>query len=107
MKIADLRKFALSLPEVRQEPHFQYTSFRIEGKIFATVSEDEQYAHIFVEESLRAIKIATNPEAYEKLWWGKKVTGLRVRISVAKARDVEELLLAAWKRKAPKRLRKA
>ena len=41
MASADLmRKIALSLPEVTEEPHFEKTSFRIKGKIFATITAD-------------------------------------------------------------------
>ena len=31
-----LRTFSLSLPEVREEPHFDKTSFRVKKKIFVT-----------------------------------------------------------------------
>ena len=34
MKTAQVRRFALSLPAVTEEPHFHYSSFRIRGKIF-------------------------------------------------------------------------
>jgi predicted DNA-binding protein (MmcQ/YjbR family) len=31
------REFALSLPGTSEEPHFDMSSFRVKGKIFATV----------------------------------------------------------------------
>lgn len=34
-----LRKIALSFPETTEEPHFEKTSFRVKGKIFATYDE--------------------------------------------------------------------
>jgi hypothetical protein len=104
MRIDEVRRIALSLPEATEEPHFQYASFRIRGKIFATVPPDDEYVHVFVDESQRELMVATRPEFCEKLWWGKKVVGLRVAVSAANAEDVRELLMSAWRRKAPKKL---
>lgn len=39
-----LRKIALSLPEVTEEPHFEKTSFRVKNKIFATYDEKQKKA---------------------------------------------------------------
>ena len=104
MKIADVRRFALSLPEVTEEPHFDYASFRVKGKIFATVPPEEKYLHVFVEGALLDVLPAAQPKAYEKLFWGKRVAYLRVTLAAAKAADVEELLRSAWRRRAPKKL---
>ena len=106
MKLADARKYALSLPEVHEEPHFQYSSFRVSGKIIATIPPEEKHLHVFVDEARRELAMSMFPEAYEKLWWGKKVVGIRVLLSKAEASDVEDLLHAAWQRKAPRRLLK-
>jgi hypothetical protein len=35
---ATVRRLALSLPETTEEPHHDMTSFRVGGKIFATVT---------------------------------------------------------------------
>jgi hypothetical protein len=104
MKIDAVRRFALALPEVTEEPHFHYSSFRVKGKIFATVPPENTYLHIFVGEPELEILPAAQPKAYEKLFWGKKVAGLRVTLAAAKPRDVEQLLKSAWLRKAPKKL---
>jgi hypothetical protein len=101
-KIAPVRRFALALPEVTEEPHFHLSSFRVRGKIFATVPPDEEHIHIFVDEPEREIAVATNPKATEKLWWGKSVVGVRVTLSAAKLADVKGLLEAAWEKRAPK-----
>jgi hypothetical protein len=105
MKISEVRHFALSLPEVTEEPHFQYSSFRIRGKIFATVPPDEEHLHIFVGDGEREIALATQPGFVEKLFWGKRVTGLRISLAKAKPKVVCTLLTQAWSRKAPKNLR--
>jgi hypothetical protein len=104
MKLQQARDYALSLPEATEEPHFDLTSFRVRGKIFATSPPGESYLHIFVDEDLRAPLIAAHPDAYEPLRWGAKVVGIRVTLVSASDDTVKTLLLASWKRKAPKRL---
>jgi len=104
MKISEVRRYALSLPEVNEEPHFKFISFRIRGKILATVPPEGGYLHVFVDEQRRELVTTMYPEFCEKLWWGKKVVGVRISLSQADAGEVCDLLLAAWKRKAPKRL---
>jgi hypothetical protein len=104
MKIAEVRRFALSLPKATEEPHFDYSSFRVQGKIFATVPPEEKHLHVFVDGALLDVLPAAQPKAYEKLFWGKRVAYLRVTLAAAKATDVEELLRSAWRRRAPKKL---
>jgi hypothetical protein len=104
MKMAQVRRFAISLPEVTEEPHFQYSSFRIRGKIFATVPPDGKHLHVFVADEDLEIALALNPAFLEALHWGKKVVGLRVALAKAKPGVVQKLLAQAWSRKAPKSL---
>ncbi len=49
MKLAEVRRFAVSLPEATEEPHFDLASFRVKGKIFATVPPEEKHLHVFVD----------------------------------------------------------
>ena len=104
MKLQQGRQYALSLPEATEEPHFDLTSFRVRGTIFATSPPGEAYLHIFVDEDLRAPLIAAHPDAYEPLVWGSKVVGVKVTMARASAETVGRLLLESWKQKAPKRL---
>jgi hypothetical protein len=94
---------ALALPEATEEPHFHLTSYRVKGKIFATVAPDGSFMNVFVDDEQRELMTAVDPEAYETLKWGKTAY-LQVHIAAAKARDVKSLLRAAWERKAPKKL---
>jgi len=99
-----VRHHALSLPETAEQPHFHYMSFRVRGKIFATVPPDGLFLHVFVDEEQRELALAVHPACIEKLWWGQKVVGLRVDLARADAKVVDELLRQAWARKAPKSL---
>jgi hypothetical protein len=98
------RRFALSLPETSEEPHFDMRSFRVRGKIFATVPPDGQHLHVFVDEGETHATVAEDPAAFEPLLWGQRVRGVRVRLAAATQDRVEELLEESWRRKAPARL---
>ena len=104
MKIAQVRNYAMSLPEVTEEPHFHYTSFRVKSKIFVTVPPEDTHIHVFVTDEEREMALALYPEFAEKLVWGSKVVGVRVALATAKAEMVNQLVKQAWLRKAPKRL---
>jgi hypothetical protein len=98
------REFALSLPGTTEEPHFGMSSFRVRGKIFATVPPGEDYLHVFVGEGEVHASVAEDPAAFEPLMWGKTLRGLRVRIAAGPAERVAELLEESWRGKAPARL---
>ena len=103
MQIQQVRRLALSLPETTEQPHHDMTSFRVNGKIFATVPPSKDVVHIFLGEDEIYACIAEDPDIFEELWWGKKLEGLRVFLRSADANQVDELLHKAWRRKAHKR----
>ena len=104
MKIDAVRKFALSLPEAAEAPHFEYSSLRVRGKIFATVPPDGMHLHVFVGDEDREPALELHAEFVEKLLWGGKVVGVRVTLAKAKPEVDRALLRQAWRRKAPKAL---
>jgi hypothetical protein len=102
VKLAEARRLALALPEANEEPHFNFTSFRVRGKIFATAPPAGEHLHVFVADDERDQALALAPECVEKLHWGEKVVGLRILLAQAKPSLVKRLLAHAWARKAPK-----
>jgi len=98
------RRYALSLPEVTEEPHHEMSSFRVRGKIFVTVPPDEAHLHVFVGEPEIEASVAEDPAAFEPLRWGQRIRGVRVNLASAPAVRVQELIEESWRRKAPKRL---
>jgi len=107
VKLEEVRKVALALPHTTEEPHHNFGSFRVRGKIFVTVPPDESHIHVFVAEEAREAAFALHPEFVEKLTWGGKVVGLRVTLSSAPAAAVTRLVSQAWRYKAPKALARA
>lgn len=104
MTLTQVRRFAMSLADVTEAPHFNYSSFRVGGKIFATVPPEGEHLHVFVAEQEREIALALEPAFVEKLHWGVRVVGLRITLADANPRVVNKLLAEAWSRKAPKSL---
>jgi len=103
MNIEQARRFAMALPGATEAPHPKYSSFRVGGKIFATVPPDGRHLHLFVDEEDREHALATTPAAFQKLFWGEAAVGLRVLLSEAKPAAVQRLLHCAWSRKASKK----
>ena len=103
MKVDAVRQFALSLPEASEEPHFHYSSFRVGGKIFATMPPSNDLLHVFAPEEDRQAAIAAHPEACKTLHWGKRVVGVRVDLKAASRSLVEDLLRAAYDSKLQKK----
>jgi hypothetical protein len=103
MTLTKVRKYALSLAEVTEAPHFDRTSLRVRGKIFLTARPSASHIHVFVPEESREPVLAMYPQHVEKLLWGGKVVGLRVQLS-GPVVMVKDLIRAAWACKAPKSL---
>jgi hypothetical protein len=105
VNVEAVRHAALTLPETTEEPHFESASFRVRGKIFATLPADGDHLHVMVDaDEARAVAAGSGP-AFEELWWGRKLSGVRVHLSsVDEPGLVEELLEDSWRRRAPKRV---
>jgi hypothetical protein len=96
----DVRALALALPETTEQPHFERTSFRVRGKIFATMPPDGHTANVLLrEEDARAAAEAF--DGVELLWWGRRLSGVRVVLGKVDRAVVAELLEDAWYRRAP------
>jgi hypothetical protein len=107
MDLSEARAFALSLPGATEEPHFELTSFRVRKKIFATADPEGSFLHVFVDEPDVRGAIALDAEAFEELWWGTRLCGVRAWLGRAEGEVVRDLLEDAWRRRASKAQRAA
>ena len=103
VKIGEVRRLALSLPEAREKGHHGMPSFRVGDKIFATVPDDE-HLHVMVGPDEADLAVRAAPEAFEELWWGARRAGVRINLGAADVGLLTMLLEEAWRRKAPRRL---
>lgn len=101
--MSQAREMALSLPEAVEQDHHGMPSFRVRGRIFATVP-DGDHVRIMVDEGDIRAAVAESPDACEEFWWGSRLACVVVDLRVAKREIVMELFIDVWRRKAPRRL---
>jgi hypothetical protein len=99
------RRRALALPEAVEQDHHGKPSFRVAGRIFATLW-DEHHMNVMVDEPGIMTPVQANPETCSEVWWGQRLSAVRVDLRRAKRGLIDELLADAWERKAPARLRR-
>lgn len=100
VKYEEAKRFALSLPGVAEEPHFGVPSFRVNKRILVTVPPGNML-HVFVSDAERDMCLTVYAACTEQVLWGGKVVGIRVFLAKATRGTVEDLILRAWKHRAP------
>jgi hypothetical protein len=96
--VASARRMVLRLPEVTEQDHHGRPSFRVAGKIFATVPDDG-HVNVFVDIDEVAGLVAEYP-ACTALYWGKRLRGVRVELAGVEPGLLRELLTDAWRMRA-------
>ncbi len=104
MTAADFRKLALSLPEAIESAHMNHPDFRVGGKIFATLSADEEYGVVMLSPNEQKELIAAAPKTFSPAAgaWGRNGS-TRVHLSGASVAIVRKAVVAAWRKRAPGR----
>ncbi len=103
----DIRSIALALPQAEEQPHFDSTSFRVKGKIFATMG-DEPRATLKLDPEDQHNLAQAHPGVVEAVdgYWGRNGWTL-VQCAEMDAQTLSGLMRMAWVNVAPKRLSKA
>jgi hypothetical protein len=103
MTTDEARKLAVALPEAEEQDHHGRPSFRVNGKIFATVPDDE-HMNVMLDEGGILEAMQAHPDVCEEVRWGKRLTAVRVDLGKADPEILSRMLLEAWELRAPKRL---
>jgi hypothetical protein len=103
VSLEQAQQLALALPETREQDHHGRPSFRVAGKIFATLWDHEHMNVMLDEDGIRTA-IHSDPETCEEVWWGKRLAAVRVDLRRVDPEMLTNLLADAWETKAPKRL---
>jgi hypothetical protein len=98
------RSLALGLAEAVEQDHHGRPSFRVANKIFAT-QWDEDHMNVMLDEGGIRTAIHRDPKTFEEVWWGKKLTAVRVDLRRVDVGSLRDLLEEAWELRAPSRLR--
>jgi hypothetical protein len=99
----DARRLALSLPEAVEQDHHGRPSFRVAGRIFATLW-DPEHMNVMLDEPGILTAVQAHPDACSEVMWGKRLAAVRVTLTDADPVLLADLLADAWERKAPARL---
>jgi hypothetical protein len=97
------RRIALALPETVELDHHGRPSFRVAGRIFATLW-DEHHMNVMLDDAGIHTAIQGTPEICEEVWWGKRLAAVRVDLRRAPRELLADLLADSWEGKAPARL---
>jgi hypothetical protein len=105
----DLRRIALSLPQVAESSHMGHPDFRVAGKVFATLGwPDGAWAMVKLTADQQAMLVATMPKIFQPVsgGWGRRGS-TDVRLAAADELAIENALATAWRNVAPKALVKS
>ena len=87
----EARALALALPEAVEQDHHGKPSFRVGGKIFATLW-NEGRMNVMLDEGGIRTAIDAAPEACEEVWWGKRLAAVGVALARVDRAHLGELL---------------
>ena len=89
---------ALSFEGAVELDHHGRPSFRVNGKIFATLWTDKQLNVMLPGDRIEQVA-ADEPERTEPVPWGKRLAAICVHLPLADPALVEPLLAEAWQRR--------
>jgi hypothetical protein len=94
----EARRLALSLPDAVEQDHHGRPSFRINGKIFATLW-DGDHMNVMVDPGGILTAVQEHPDVCAEVFWGKRLAAVRVSLSAAEPSLLTDLLSDAYERK--------
>jgi hypothetical protein len=106
----DARRTALAHPDAVELDHHGRPSFRVRagGRIFATLW-DATHMNVMLDEAGIRTAVAAHPSECAEVYWGRKLSAVRVDLTVAGEGLLAELLADAYevKKSSPRRSRAA
>ncbi len=103
MTSSELHALILSLPETEAYDHGGLPAFRVRGRRFASMLDDDGINLMPGEPGIRAAA-AMWPGACSERWFAKRLAAVRVAYPRLARETVVELVEEAWASKAPKRV---
>ncbi|WP_152773854.1 MmcQ/YjbR family DNA-binding protein [Streptomyces spongiae] len=101
----DVRRVALSLPDTAEKIAWSMPTFRVAGKMFATLPEDETSIAVRCPKEERDELVLAEPD---KFWIADHEAGfawVRVRLTALEDEtELHDILADSWRQAAPSRL---
>ena len=95
----EARRIALALPDAVELDHHGKPSFRVRGKIFATLWAAEELNVMLDEPGILTV-VQAHPDLCREVWWGKKRAAAKIDLARATPAFVGELLADAYEHKS-------
>ncbi|HEX8347210.1 MAG TPA: MmcQ/YjbR family DNA-binding protein [Actinoplanes sp.] len=103
--LADIRGYAMALPDVVEKPHFRLPAFRVADRLFAHLEKGDAHAIVCVGPDEARTAASNEPDVYQEVWRnGQIFVGLRVDLAKVSQQRMRQLIELAWRNRAPKRL---
>ena len=104
ISIDTVRKIALSFPFSQESISYGTPSFKVQGKMFARILEDNKTISVNISHDDRHIWLQKKPDTFSVNPHFEQYTYMIVSLEKVKEEDLKLLLKNAWKRRAPKGL---
>lgn len=98
------RQLALAFPETVELPHFEKASFRVNKRIFATLTEEQQLGMIILSPEEQYVYCKFDPASFAPVpgKWGLKGC-THVHLKLVKKKVLKEAMAAAYRGKLSKK----
>jgi hypothetical protein len=94
----------MTLPEVKESSSYGTPAFKVRGKLFVRLKEDNESIVVRIEEAHRALRLQADPCAFYITDHYLNYPWVLVRLSAVTQDDLADLLNDAWRLRAPSRL---
>jgi hypothetical protein len=98
ISVEQARAAALALAGALERDHHGRPSFRVDGRIFATLW-DSDHMNVMLDEPGILTAVEAHPGTCAEVWWGRRRAAVRVDLRVADEPLLRELLEDAWEGK--------
>lgn len=98
----EARALALALPGGVEQDHHGRPSFRVNGKIFATLW-DEEHVNVMLDEGGIHQAVQEHPDVCTEVMWGRRLAAVRVHLPRVRPETLGRLLEEAWELRAHRR----
>lgn len=104
----DVRRIALSLPDTTEKIAWSMPTFRVAGKMFATLPEDETSIAVRCPKEERDELALAEPEKFWIADHEAQFAWVRVRLAALEDEgELRDILADSWRQAAPARLQEA
>jgi hypothetical protein len=99
-----VRQIAKTLPGAEESTSYRTPAFKVKGKLFARLHQDGESLVVSVDFDERAEMMSADPERFYITDHYLNYPWMLVRLSKVRPDELRDLLIASWRRAAPKNL---